>query len=105
MPFVVCCATMEVKFRKRGGGCKVVNDNAIQVSEVDGYLNEIMKKNNFKEFISVKITNIHQRPLHSADSDDSDEEKDVENEEVVTSNSVDAGNETRSVSPAVSVGQ
>lgn len=74
MSFVVCCATLEVRYRKRGGGCKVLNDNAIQVSEVDSHLNGIMRKTNFGEFISVKMTNIHQRPLCSADSDDSDVE-------------------------------
>lgn len=71
------------------------------MSETDAHLNEIMRKTNFKEFISVKITNIHQRTLRSADSDSSDdqEEAEVENEEVVVHEI------PRSVSPAVSIGQ
>ena len=73
MASVVCCAALEVKFRKRGGGCKVLNDTSIQVSDIDQHLNGIMRKPNFKEFLSVKMINIHQRPLRSADSDDSDD--------------------------------
>ena len=71
------------------------------MSETDAHLNAIMRKTNFKEFISVKITNIHQRTLRSADSDSSDDEENeqVENEEVVVHEV------PRSVSPAVSVVQ
>lgn len=73
MAYVVCCATLEVKYRKRGGGCKVVNDTAIQVSDIDQYLNSIIRKPNFSSFLSVKMINIHLRELHSAVSDDSDD--------------------------------
>lgn len=72
--FVVCCATLEVKYRKRGGGCKVLNDNSIQISEMDLHLNEIMRRANFSSFISVRMISIHQRELHGADSDDSGNE-------------------------------
>lgn len=96
MSYVVCCCTIEVRYQKKAGGCKVVNDNALQVSEVDTHLNEIMKKSHFGEFISVKLTNIHERPLQSAgDTDSSDDEEEAE-----------VGNEVpRSVSPVVDVGQ
>lgn len=83
MSSIVCCATLEVKYRKVGGDCKVVKDSAVLVSEIDTHLNEIASKNNFETFVSVKITAIHMRPLHSADSDDSDSEGEVE--EVETS--------------------
>lgn len=46
MASVVCCATLEVKHRKRGGGCKVLNDTSIQVSDMDLYLNGKMRKSN-----------------------------------------------------------
>ncbi|CAM9381387.1 unnamed protein product, partial [Ectocarpus sp. 12 AP-2014] len=73
MAYVVCCATLEVKYRKRGGGCKVLNDTSIQLSDIDLYLNRIMRKPNFSSFISVRMIDIHDRPLQSADSDDSDD--------------------------------
>lgn len=89
MSYVICCASLEVKYRKRGGGCKVLNDTSIQVSDIDQYLNGIMRKSNFRKFLSVKMIDIHQRPLRSADSDDSDdsgeETEEVEEEESVTS--------------------
>lgn len=72
MSSVVCCSTVEVKYRKKGGGCKSLNDSSIQVSEIDCHLNDIMRKSNFHSFISVKMTNIHERPLCSADDTDSD---------------------------------
>lgn len=72
--FVVCCATLEVKYRKRGGGYKILNDNSIQISEMDLHLNEIMRRSNFSSFISVRMISIHQRQLHGADSDDSRDE-------------------------------
>lgn len=82
MSYVVCCTSVEAKYRKSNGVCKVVNDQAIQVSEIDVYLNDIMRKSNFGELISVKLTNIHVRPLRSADdTDDSDEEEDEVEEE------------------------
>ena len=68
---VVCCATLEVKFRKRGGGCKVLNDTSIQISEIDLYLNKIMRRPNFRSFISMRMIEIHDRPLQSADDSDS----------------------------------
>jgi len=74
MTHVVCCATLEVKYRKRGGGCKALNDTSIQVSDIDLYLNRIMQKQNFSSFISVRMIDIHSRPIQSADSDDSDDE-------------------------------
>ena len=73
MAYVVCCATLEVKYRKRGGGCKVLNDTSIQISDIDLYLNRIMRKPNFSSFISVRMIDIHDRPLQSADSNDSDD--------------------------------
>ena len=72
MAQVVCCATLEVKFRKRRGTCKILNDSSIQVSMIDEYLNQIMRRPNFGMFLSVKMINIHTRPLHSINSDDSD---------------------------------
>ena len=71
---VVCCATLEVKYRKKGGGCKILNDTSIQVSDIDVYLNRIMMKRNFDSFHSVKLISVHSRPLRSADEDDSDAE-------------------------------
>ena len=86
MASICCCTSLEVKYRKRGGGCKVLNDRAIQISDVDLYLNKIMQKANFSAFLSVKMFDIHQRPLRSADSDDSDDsgEDTVEEGESVT---------------------
>lgn len=55
MASAVCCATLEVKYRKKGGGCKVVNDTAVQVSDIDQYLNGIIRKSNYHSFISVKM--------------------------------------------------
>lgn len=71
---VVCCATLEVKYRKKGGGYKILNDTSIQVSDIDVYLNRIMMKKNFHSFHSVKLITVHSRPLQSADEDDSDAE-------------------------------
>lgn len=82
MASVVCCATFEVKYRKWGGGCKVLNDTSVQISDTDLYLNKIMQKTNFHSFISVRMTSIHNRPLHAADSDDSDDSgEDTQEEE------------------------
>lgn len=79
MASVVCCCTLEVKYKKKGGGCKVVNDTAIQVSDIDQYLNGIMRKSNYHSFISVKMISIHERPLQSAYSeDDSDSGEETE---------------------------
>jgi len=72
----VCCTSLEVKYRKRGGGCKVLNDRAIQISDIDLYLNKIMQKPNFSSFLSVRMFDIHARPLQSADSDNSDDSYD-----------------------------
>lgn len=71
---VVCCATLEVKYRKRGGGCKVLNDTSIQISDIDLHLNKIMRRSNFSSFISTRMIDIHDRPLQSADDSDSGEE-------------------------------
>lgn len=92
---------MEVKYRKRGGGCKVVSDPRIQISEVDGYLNEIMRKTHFKEFISVKMIDVHSRPVHGVDDSDSDEEESV-GEEV---SSVESSVQVPPSSPGVIIGQ
>lgn len=81
MSFVVCCCQIEVKYRKRNGSYKIVNDRGLHVSEVDTHLNDIMRKANFSELVSVKLTNIHQRPLQGADDTDSDSEVD-EREEI-----------------------
>lgn len=87
----VCCATLEIRFRKRGGGCKVVNDTSIQVSDIDQYLNGIMAKANFHSFIGVRILEIHTRPLQSAFSDsepDSDSEQTTADDETPPSRAV-----------------
>lgn len=78
---VVCCATLEVKYRKRGGGVKVLNENAIQVSDIDKHLNVIMQKPNFKAFLGVRIMNICERPVCSANDEDSEEEDEVDLEQ------------------------
>lgn len=70
---VCCCCALEVKYRKRGGGFKVLNDRAILISDIDLYLNKIMQKSNFSAFLSVKMFDIHARALQSADSDNSDD--------------------------------
>ena len=97
----VCCCVVETRYRKKRGGCKVINDGGIQVSDIDLYLNEIMKKNSFSEFISVKLVNIHVRPvrgINDTDSEEEEDEVDVQDEPVVD-------NEPRVVSPAVSAEQ
>ena len=95
----VCCCVIETKYRKKRGGCKVINDSGIQISDIDSYLNEIMKKNSFSDFISVKLVNIHVRPVRGInDTDSSDESEDEDEESVV-------GSESQSVAPSVSVGQ
>lgn len=77
MASAVCCATLEVKYRKRDGGCKVVSDTSIQVSDIDQYLNGIIRKSNYHSVISVKMISIHERPLQSAYSDDSGSEEET----------------------------
>ncbi len=94
-----CCCVIETKYRKKTGGCKVINDGGIQVSDIDSYLNEIMKKNSFSEFISVKLVRIHVRPVRGInDTDSSDEEEDDGDDEVVENSS---GRDPRVVSPSV----
>lgn len=44
----------------------------MQISEIDVHLNEIVRRTNFGSFISVKMMNIHQRPVQSANSSDAD---------------------------------
>lgn len=74
MPIAVCCSTVEVKYRKKAGGIKIVMDARIHISDIDLHLNEISRKVNFKEFVSVKMINIHHNEIHSVDSDSSDYE-------------------------------
>lgn len=62
-------------YRKRGGGCKIINDRGIHVSGVDAHLNEIIRKANFSEFVCVNLTNIHQRHLRGIDDYDSEDEE------------------------------
>lgn len=74
MASAVCCTSIEVKYRKKGGGCKVVNDRNIPVSETDRYLNSIINKNNFHSLLGVRMFDIHQRPVSSAMEEDSDDD-------------------------------
>ena len=77
MEYVVCCSTVEMKYRKTTGGCKVIKNDSIPISSVDDWMNDVAEKDNFKSFISVKIVNVHVRPLHSLESDtESDEDED-----------------------------
>lgn len=78
MTLSCCCATIEVKYRKRGGGTKVLMDERIHISDIDLHLNEISRKVNFKEFVSVKMINIHHNEIHSVDSDSSDYEGEID---------------------------
>lgn len=77
---VVCCATLEIKYRKTRGGCKIVNDTSIQVSDIDQHLNRIMAKANFHSFIGVRVMDIHTRPLQSAFSDSDSEQTTADDE-------------------------
>lgn len=57
---------------------KVLMDERIHISEMDSYLNDVSRKTNFKEFVSVKMTNIHHNEIHGIESDTSDYEEETD---------------------------
>lgn len=94
MPFALCCCTLEVKYRKKGGGCKVLNDRNIHLSDIDSYLTTIVNKPNFHSLLGVRMVDIHHMPVSSIAAEDSD---DSEGETVET--------DTASAAPAAGVVQ
>ena len=73
MPFALCCCTLEVKYRKKGGGCKVLNDRNIHLSDIESYLTTIVNKPNFHSMIGVRMVDIHRMPAGSIAGDNSDD--------------------------------